>query len=65
MMPTLAWCCLKLSGKLSDTNFVVSIQGFPRNNLFRRLVWKKVFRDSVDVIAESDDLKKKLKKNLS
>ncbi len=62
MMPTLAWCCLKLSGKLSDTNFVVSIQGFPRNNLFRRLVWKKVFRDSVDVIAESEDLKKKVKK---
>ena len=62
MMPTLAWCCLKLSGKLSDTNFVVSIQGFPRNNLFRRLIWKKVLRDSVDVIAESEDLKKKIKK---
>ena len=55
MMPFVAWLGLKLSGK-SEVKFVVSIQGYPRNNLFRRIVWKKVFKSADRVIAESKSL---------
>ncbi len=55
MMPFVAWLGLKLSGR-SDTKFVVSIQGNPRNNLFRRIFWKKVFKSANSVIAESKSL---------
>ena len=71
MMPVVAWLGLKLSGQSSSTKLVVSVQGFPINNLFRRLLWRKVFKDSEDVIAESESLKDKiidmtgLNKNLS
>ncbi|MAJ90286.1 MAG: hypothetical protein CMD08_03325 [Flavobacteriales bacterium] len=55
MMPFVAWLGLKLSGK-SDVKFVVSIQGYPRNNLFRRIAWKKVFKSADRVITESKSL---------
>ena len=55
MMPFVAWLGLKLSGK-SDISFIISIQGYPRNNLFRRVAWKNVFKSADRVIAESKSL---------
>ena len=55
MMPFVAWLGLKLSGN-SDIKFVVSIQGYPRNNLFRRMAWSKVFKSADKVITESKSL---------
>ena len=55
MMPFVAWLGLKLSGK-SDIKFIISIQGYPRNNLFRRVAWKNVFKSADRVIAESKSL---------
>ncbi|MEC7881232.1 MAG: glycosyltransferase [Chloroflexota bacterium] len=60
MMPAVAWLGLKISGQKSSTKLVVSIQGYPVNNSFRRSLWKRVFKDSQDVIAESKSLKDKL-----
>ena len=36
MMPIVAWIGLKISGQRSSTKLVVSVQGFPINNFFRR-----------------------------
>ena len=55
MMPFVAWLGLKLSGK-PDIKFIISIQGHPRNNLFRRVAWKNVFKSADRVIAESKSL---------
>ena len=55
MMPLVAWLGLKLSGK-PDIKFIISIQGHPRNNLFRRVAWKNVFKSADRVIAESKSL---------
>ena len=52
----MAWLGLKLSGK-PDIKFIISIQGHPRNNLFRRVAWKNVFKSADRVIAESKSLK--------
>tara|TARA_Y100000996_G_scaffold119535_1_gene89319 strand:- start:1225 stop:2352 length:1128 start_codon:yes stop_codon:yes gene_type:complete len=60
MMPVVAWIGLKISGQRSSTKLVVSVQGFPINNFFRRFLWRRVFRDSQDVITESKSLKRKL-----
>ena len=60
MMPVVAWLGLKISGQKSYTKLVVSVQGYPVNNSFRRSLWKRVFKDSQDVIAESKSLKDKL-----
>ena len=55
MMPLVAWLGLKLSGK-PGIKFIISIQGYPRNNLFRRVAWKNVFKSADRVIAESKSL---------
>ena len=55
MMPFVAWLGLKLSGK-PGIKFIISIQGYPRNNLFRRVAWKNVFKSADRVIAESKSL---------
>ena len=55
MMPFVAWLGLKLSGK-SDIKFVISIQGYPRNNLFRRMIWRRVFKRADSIITESKSL---------
>ncbi len=55
MMPFVAWLSLKMSRR-SDIKFVISIQGYPRNNLFRRIVWKKVFKSADSIITESKSL---------
>ena len=60
MMPVVAWLGLKISGQRSSTKLVVSVQGFPINNFFRRFLWRRVFQDSQDVITESKSLKRKL-----
>ena len=60
MMPIVAWLGLKISGQRSSTKLVISVQGFPINNFFRRFLWRMVFNDSQDVIAESESLKSKL-----
>ena len=60
MMPTIAWLALKFSGKSKEINFVISLQGFPRENIFRRVIWRKIFNASKDVIAESEGLMKKV-----
>ena len=60
MMPVVAWLGLKISGQRSNTKLVVSVQGYPVNNSFRRSLWRRVFKDSQDVIAESESLKDKL-----
>ena len=60
MMPVVAWLGLKISGQRSSTKLVISVQGFPINNFFRRFLWRRVFQDSQDVIAESESLKSKL-----
>ena len=54
-MPFAAWLALKLSNK-SKIKFVVSIQGYPRIILFRRIVWAKVFRRADSIITESKSL---------
>jgi len=56
MMPFVAWLAIKLSRK--NIKLVISIQGYPRNNLFRRITWKKVFGDADKVITESKSLMK-------
>ncbi|MBM31883.1 MAG: hypothetical protein CL764_03385 [Chloroflexi bacterium] len=60
MMPSIAWLALKISGKSKEINFVISLQGFPRENIFRKMVWRKMFNDSKDVFAESEGLMKKV-----
>ena len=60
MMPIVAWIGLKISGQRPSTKLVISVQGFPINNFFRRFLWRMVFKDSQDVIAESESLKSKL-----
>ena len=62
MMPVIAWLGLKLSGKSKKINLVISIQGYPKDSLFRRIIWKKVFKESKDVVVESEGLMKKIKK---
>ena len=57
MMPFVAWLGLKLSGK-SDIKFVISIQGYPRNNLFRRMIWRRVFKRADSIITESKSLQR-------
>ncbi len=57
MMPFVAWLALKFSKEL-NTKLILSIQGYPRNNIFRRFIWKKVFKDADKVITESKSLKK-------
>lgn len=60
MMPTIAWLALKFSGKSKIIHLVISLQGFPRDNIFRRIMWRKIFNHSKDVVAESEGLMKKV-----
>ena len=53
------------SGKSKEINFVISLQGFPRENIFRKMVWRKIFNDSKDVFAESEGLMKKVIKMIN
>ena len=61
MMPFIAWVALKIS-RNDYTKFIVSIQGYPRNNYFRRFIWRKVFKSANKVVAESESLMEMLKK---
>ena len=61
MMPFIAWISLKLS-RNNNTKFIVSIQGYPRNNYFRRFIWRKSFSSANRVVAESVSLMGMLKK---
>ena len=40
MMPTIAWLALKFSGKSKNIHLVISLQGFPRDNMLRRRIWR-------------------------
>jgi glycosyltransferase involved in cell wall biosynthesis len=60
MMPTIAWLALKFSGKSKNIHLVISLQGFPRDNMLRRRIWRKIFNNSKDVVAESEGLMKKV-----
>ena len=49
MMPFIAWIALKIS-RNDYTKFIVSIQGYPRNNYFRRFMWRKVLKVQIKLL---------------
>jgi glycosyltransferase involved in cell wall biosynthesis len=61
MMPTLAFISLLISGQKSKVKLIISIQGYPRDNFIRSILWKIVFNRVDMVITESENLKQKIK----
>ncbi len=61
MMPTLAFISLLISGQKSKVKLIISIQGYPRDNFIRSILWKIVFNRADMVITESENLKQKIK----